>query len=407
MRLSSRTSARPSFLHLLATVLLFSSALGQNPPPRPDDDDRPTNAPATTADVTTQTTQTTPPSNSPSNTATNTRPSSTAPSNTASTSASNPQSSESQSESASSSGDSSTSGSSSSRPGATITPTGTTASGSTRSAPRITASITGSGSSAGALPTGLPTLAGQYPAPTVPPTANAPFMKQSTLPEGTVFIVVGAFLGFLGFSVLAWRGLVAWSVHRSVARAAREQNMADSKVMLRPRGNGLYAAGAGSTLSLDRLSHNPRSSSYGRKSYVGHASSGSLFFSPTAARGVSMIDPTTSRPQSYLPGGYYPAANSTAAGGAGTVHLGPPPGSSHNQSRRSRGPSPPASPSLSPSRGVDPNYARASHVGVPSQASTSSLNLSMPPQGRAPSAYLEDLFESHQSQPTRTTHERY
>lgn len=30
------------------------------------------------------------------------------------------------------------------------------------------------------------------------------------------------------------------------------------------------------------------------------------------------------------------------------------------------------------------------------QASNSSLNLSVAPQSRAPSAYLDDLFESHQ-----------
>ena len=230
-------------------------------------------------------------------------------------------------------------------------------------------------------------------------------MQHSTLPEGTVFIIVGTFLGFLGFSILAWRGLVVWSVHRSVKRAALEQNMADSKAMLRPRGNGLYTAGPGSTLSLDHLTANrQRASSYGRK---GHASTGSLFFSPTA-RAVSMVDPSTNRASTYLPGGYYPASNSTPGGGAagagqGTVHLGTP-----SSRVRSRGPTPPISPSLSPSRGnIDLAYpsaqGRHSHhvTAAPSQASTSSLNLSVPPQGaRTPSAYLDDLFESHRSQPT-------
>lgn len=34
--------------------------------------------------------------------------------------------------------------------------------------------------------------------------------------------------------------------------------------------------------------------------------------------------------------------------------------------------------------------------GLTMQASNSSLNLSVAPQSRAPSAYLDDLFESHQ-----------
>ncbi len=292
-----------------------------------------------------------------------------------------------------------------------ITPTIT---GSTSSANRPPpATITGglSASSDGRLPSGLPTLSGafSYPPPTVPPTAGAPFMQQSTLPEGTVFIVVGAILGFLGVSVLAWRGLVAWSVHRSVKRAAREQTMADSKVMLRPRGNGFYAAGAGSTHSLDHLSSNPRlSTSAARKS--SHLSSSNLFYSPTA-RSMSGPEPLGNRGSAYLPGGYYPMSNAAPAGGAATVHLGTPT-TSHSRVR-SRGTSPPASPSLSPARGIDPTYARHSssmappHVPIPSHASTSSLNLSVPPAGRAPSAYLEDLFESHQSQPTRPSQDRF
>lgn len=303
---------------------------------------------------------------------------------------------------------------------AVITPTITGPSSTANRPPPAT--ITGGGSSAssgGRLPSGLPTLSGafSYPPPSVPPTAKAPFMQQSSLPEGTVFIVVGATLGFLGFSVLAWRGLVAWSVHRSVKRAAMEQTMADSKVMLRPRGHGFYAAGAGSTHSLDHLSSNPRLSTSGRKSHL--SNSGNLFYSPTA-RTMSGLEPlagnsnnnNSNRGSAYLPGGYYPMSNAAPAGGAATVHLGTP--SSHSRVR-SRGTSPPPSPSLSPGRGVvDPTYARhstsASAAGapiIPSHASTSSLNLSVPPAGRAPSAYLEDLFESHQLQPTRPSQDRF
>lgn len=271
------------------------------------------------------------------------------------------------------------------------------------------ATITGNGLAGGNRPSNLPTLAGafSYPPPSVPPTAGAPFMQHSTLPEGTIFIIVGATLGFFGFSILAWRGMVAWSVHRSVKRAAMEQTKADSKHTLRPRGNGFYAAGAGSTHSLDYLAGNPRVSTSRRKSHLStsHLSTSNLFYSPTA-RTMSGTDNTMNRGSAYLPGGYYPVANAAAAGGAASVHLGTP--TSHGHSRgRSCGTSPP-SPSLSPGQGIESGYTRVSTSGVlPSQASTSSLNLSVPPLGRAPSAYLEDLFDSHLPQPTRPSHDRY
>ncbi|OCL06964.1 hypothetical protein AOQ84DRAFT_223326, partial [Glonium stellatum] len=116
--------------------------------------------------------------------------------------------------------------------------------------------------------TGLPTIAGAgIPTVIVPDTANAPFMQKSNLPDGTVFICVGAALGFMGAAILAWRGLVAWSLHRSVQRAALAQNLADSKTLLHGPGGGnpthrhhggLYkTVGASSTMSLDRLSAAP------------------------------------------------------------------------------------------------------------------------------------------------------
>ena len=251
----------------------------------------------------------------------------------------------------------------------------------------------GSSATRGNRPSNLPTIAGaySYPPPSVPPTANAPFMQQSTLPEGTVFIAVGAALGFLGFSVLAWRGLVAWSLHRSVKRAALHQKITDNSVKLRPRGNGFYAANGGSTMSLDHLSAAPKNSMHGPR--TSHMSSGSLFYSPTARVGSGTLETLGSRTSTYLPSGYYPSGNAAAGGGANTAYLGTP---GTSRGRSFGGPSPPVSPSLSPSRGADPRAPPP--PPLPSHASTSSLNLSVPPQGRAPSAYLEDLFESHQSQ---------
>lgn len=257
----------------------------------------------------------------------------------------------------------------------------------------------------GALPSGLPTLRGgfNYPAPTVPPTQGAPFMRKSNLPEGTVFIAVGACLAFLGLAVIAWRGLVAWSLHRSVKRAAMQHNYGDTKSMLRGPGGGLYSHGPGSTLSLDQLGTTGRSSTARSKNH--HTSKGNLFFSPTA--GAGMHNPGN-RGSSYLPAGYYAAGNAAPGGGLGMTHVGSGPISlstlgpqSHGYSRaKSLGPSPPGSPALPPSRGADVGYARASTVGLSTHASTSTLNLSAPPQGRAPSAYLEDLFANYPPGPT-------
>ena len=253
---------------------------------------------------------------------------------------------------------------------------------------------------------GLPKLAqDNYPAPTVPPTANAPFMQKSNLPDGTVFICVGAALGFFGFLVLAWRGLVAWSLHRSVKKAAIAQSAKYARVG-DPRANSgkkkgpYFGTGAGSTLSLDQLGAMGGAGKGGPKHQSGH---GSLFFSPTAGAGMQSQG---NRGSGYLPAGYYAAGNQAPGAGSGMSHVGGGSGAiglsnlgPHNNrySRaRSAGPSPPASPSLPPSRGRESTYGgRLSTAGLTMHASNSSLNLSAAPQSRAPSAYLEDLFENH------------
>ncbi|KAI4180872.1 MAG: hypothetical protein LQ346_006894 [Caloplaca aetnensis] len=251
------------------------------------------------------------------------------------------------------------------------------------------------------VPSGLATRKGQKaPVPTVPPTANAPYMRKSSLPEGTVFICVGAALAFIGLVVLAWRGLVAWSLHRSVRKAAIAQStqytqLGDAKSKSKAPGTPFYSQGAGSTLSLERLA---ATSKGGSKSNTARSS---LFFSPTAGAGMQTPG---NRGSGYLPAGYYAAGNAAAGGGSGMTHLGgatPMTGQNKRYSRaRSAGPSPPATPgtpSLPPSRGAEVAYGRPSTAGLSTQASTSTLNLSTAPQGRAPSAYLEDLFEGHSS----------
>ena len=254
--------------------------------------------------------------------------------------------------------------------------------------------------------TGLPKLKGQdYPPPTVPPTADAPFMRKSSLPEGTVFIAVGAGLGFFGFMVLVWRGFLAWSVHRSVKRAAMahiaKYEGKDPTVGTKMK-KGYVSTGPGSTLSLDHLGAMGAGKGGGNKTNSPHTS---LFFSPTAGAGIQS---NANRGSGYLPAGYYASGNAAPASGAGMTHIGGGVPMSNltkgdrryskaNSRGASRGATPPQSPSLPPSRGAESMLSgRLSTQGLVGQPSNNSLtNLNVPPQGRAPSAYLEDLFESH------------
>ncbi|KAF2832016.1 hypothetical protein CC86DRAFT_281094 [Ophiobolus disseminans] len=282
----------------------------------------------------------------------------------------------------------------------------------------------------GVILSGLPTLAG------------------SDLPDGTVFICVGAILAFLAAAVLAWRGLVAWSLHRSVKRAAMAQNMADMKAMSAVPGKkrGMYnVVGANSTMSLDHLSAAPmaKTSKPYAQAPLGTPpgkSASSLFFSPTAGGAAGLRD-SVNRSSSYLPAGYYATGNAAPAQGSSSTHVGgtgnmsgmslagnlsanslASPGNrfSHRSDM-----SPAGSPSLPPSRGT---YDRAppsrdglsmynrnsvATLGTPRDTrsgvyghndNVSQLSLNVPggtnvAGGRAPSAYLEDLFENHGSGP--------
>ncbi|MCJ1371708.1 hypothetical protein MMC20_002927 [Loxospora ochrophaea] len=274
---------------------------------------------------------------------------------------------------------------------------------------KTTATTTGSAAatSGGALPTiasssaalDLPKIPGaSIPTIIVPDTSAAPFMQKSSLPEGTVFICVGGVLGFFALAVLAWRGLVAWSLHRSVRRAAIAQltnPYTDSKrPTKRKPAVPFYSHTPASAMSLDQLGPTGKA---GGKSQL---QAQSLFFSPTA--GAGMHTPAN-RGSGYLPAGYYAAGNASAGNGAGMTHIGGGrPMSLSNlgpqregyQRARSNAPSPPGTPSQPPSRGNDSTYGRLSTIGLTGHASSSSLNLTAPPQGRAPSAYLEDLFEN-------------
>ncbi|KAG9196268.1 hypothetical protein G6011_01389 [Alternaria panax] len=310
----------------------------------------------------------------------------------------------------------------------------TTEAATTGDAPSSTAAQTASTSVFNLA--GAPTLAGiGIPDVKVPDTAGAAFMQKSDLPDGTVFICVGAILAFFGAAVLAWRGLVAWSLHRSVKRAAMAQNLADIKAMSAVPGKkrGMYnVVGASSTMSLDHLNAAPIGKS--SKAFAGTPAAqkpaSSLFFSPTAGGAAGMRDSVAARSSTYLPAGYYASGNAAPAAGSPQMHIG---GQNPNNlsalslstpgnrfSARS-GMSPPESPSLPPSRG---GYARAppsrdglsvynrNSVATLGQSgntrsiygqdghAVSQLSLNVPggtnvPGGRTPSGYLDDLFENH------------
>ncbi|RFU23555.1 hypothetical protein B7463_g12783, partial [Scytalidium lignicola] len=286
---------------------------------------------------------------------------------------------------ASSGGAKSTAGSSSSSSTTdhVITPTGSS------SAPTNTGKLP-------SLPTNLPKLPGGFTIPvvTVPPTANAPYMQTSSMPEGTVFIAVGSILGFMALSVLLWRGLVVWALHRSVKRAAMHQNLTDSKAMFHTPPAPLYKySDHESTISLAGLG--PKSNRKSMRPGTSSGAASNLFFSPTAT--TAGLNAPGNRGSSYLPAGYYAAGAAQAANGAGMAHI-----NSHGhgtsinlsniaaqsqgyQRARSMGATPPGSPGLGMSR----------HA-----ASTSTVNLAVPPgDRRTPSTYLEDLFDGEGSNP--------
>ena len=208
-------------------------------------------------------------------------------------------------------------------------------------------------------------------------------MQESNAPEGTVFIAVGAALGLIGLTLLAWRAMVAWSVNRSVRRAA-VIHASQSKRLLRgsrKKRSTHYSAAPAVDVSLHKLGTTTRTSY--KPNRAPSANSG-LFFSPTAGGptgshpNLNATGSTGNRGSTYLPAGYYAAAGSSNPAPGGEPPYSPTAGLS--------------SPSLPPA-GVyhDSHNQRHSYVG----GSTSSLNLNQAPQGRAPSAYLEDLFESH------------
>ncbi|KAI0852256.1 hypothetical protein F5Y00DRAFT_192015 [Daldinia vernicosa] len=233
----------------------------------------------------------------------------------------------------------------------------------------------------------LPTIPGSYsyPAPSVPPTNNAPFMQPSSVPEGTVFIAVGAILGAFGVAVLIWRAVVACLLHRSVKKAALAQQLANDKATFPSQPPPFYKytdqeassaslGNGGSGRGVRRTTRGPIPSQTPSQS--------NLFFSPTA--------PTTAgggnRESRFLPSGFYAAGAGSPQGHSHNISLTNLRPDSHGHPRP-LGHTPPESPSLAPRGAL-----------APRNVSASSLNLNRPPSGRAPSAFLEDLLDDPKNQ---------
>ncbi|KAF2158869.1 hypothetical protein M409DRAFT_30656 [Zasmidium cellare ATCC 36951] len=332
--------------------------------------------------------------------------------------------------------------------GATSSAESTTDSAATTTATFPDATSTSSGSNTPFSLTGLPTIQGAgIPTMIVPYTANAPFMQKSTMPEGTVFIAVGAVLAFLGACVLLWRGLVAWSINRSVKRAALASLRGSDKGSSAWGGGGHKSAyyreyETGSSMSLDALTSagkNIRSSHIHDEKRQSAVPPAGLFFSPTAqvSNRASSVGGLDSRASGYLPAGYYASPSAAEpAGGRNSTTIG---GSLAPYARHSAinpSPSPPGSPSLPNSRSTANYYGGgnySSRDGLRSQSrenlrassrdgygvqrnsnvymhpSTSSLAVgtgggytgSSEHLGgqRAPSAVFSDLLENHGSGP--------
>ncbi|KAH7266856.1 uncharacterized protein BKA55DRAFT_500717 [Fusarium redolens] len=216
-----------------------------------------------------------------------------------------------------------------------------------------------------------------YPAPSVPPTNNAPFMRHSSAPDGTVFIAVGAILGALGLAILLWRLIVGILLHRSVERAAKAQHDENAKTGFPAPPAPFYKyTDTRSTMSLSagrgvrRTTRGPVLSST--------PSASNLFFSPTAAASGNGAG---NRGSAFLPSGFYAAGTSSPGGqhenDIGMTNLRPDSrGHFGTPSRHTLNPSPPESPSFHGRRDI----------------SNSTLNLNRPPSQRAPSAFLEDLL---------------
>ncbi|KAK9486179.1 hypothetical protein V1527DRAFT_423508 [Lipomyces starkeyi] len=232
-----------------------------------------------------------------------------------------------------------------------------------------------------------------YPTPIIPVTSNNPFSKESNAPEGTVFIAVGSVIGGIALAILGWRGLVAYSLHKSL-KASSAAYASEPKGTGTSSGRGgffgskrqntgaFYATGAGSAVSLDQLTSTGRAVNNARpiSAYddigmprTGPSFNTSTFYSPTAgamgmsaAMGNALSGLSTNRSSTYLPSGHYGVNNGASS-----------------------------SASLSVRYSSVPQNQRAPSPGAILRTESS---LAVPQHGqRVPSVYLDDLLDSDRS----------
>ncbi|KAK9493049.1 hypothetical protein V1508DRAFT_417206 [Lipomyces doorenjongii] len=275
---------------------------------------------------------------------------------------------------------SATASSSTTEAGVTITNTNTLNDGTASTTPLPRLSLTSSSTAT-------------YPTPTIPVTNNNPFAQDSNAPEGTVFIAVGSVIGGIALAILGWRGLVAYSLHKSL-KASSAAYVSEPKGTGTSSGRGgffaskrqntgaFYSTGAGSAVSLDQLTSTGRAVNNARpiSAYddigmprTGPSFNTSTFYSPTAgAMGMSapmgnaLSGFGTNRSSTYLPSGYYGVNN----------------GASSNAS-------------LSVRYSSVPQNQRAPSPGAILRTESS---LAVPQHGqRVPSVYLDDLLDNDRS----------
>lgn len=233
----------------------------------------------------------------------------------------------------------------------------------------------------------MPTLSSTgvpLPTVTVPSNSNNPFMAQSNMPEGTVFIAVGAILGGIVAAVFAWHIVLAL-VHKRTVR----------------KFNDAYAAGSDRLYTESKPRY--RDVEAGRTGASGPASAGSprdpgsgstrsminsgLFFSPTAevmhsvnhhmGPGTTTYNPATS--------GLDSMTSTMGSGGGGGAGVG-------IATRSSRASNSYLSPGVAAMQGSSARSAK--NMSMYSVGSSSYRPAPSKPAAevRAPSAYLDDFL---------------
>lgn len=253
------------------------------------------------------------------------------------------------------------------------------------------------------------------PTVTVPSNSNNPFMRQSSLPEGTVFIAVGAILGGIVVAIFAWHIALAFIHKRNLKKFTSTNQVYTAPFM--DESKDFYSDTPGTAGAGTFGGHAYRAGGTNRKSLVPGAGkdtensasertrsmiNSGLFFSPTAevmnsvnhanqtndsltssisTAGVGIATNARSsvpRASVYMPAGYYGGsqggAPSMMSGGRSVRHMsmtnasmtgGPPPGGAGGRPGSS---------------------ARMSHLNVGGGGPEVRESV------RAPSAYLDDFL---------------